>query len=251
MNKLLFILSFLALSCSNNNAKKEISPKSNLEKTNSKEELAFSLELRDAEYKICEGKTHEDVFYIKVKCLNEFSIPLEKILIYSNIIELDFTTECFSKETLTGLNRFKKLKTVNLAGIGEHSDFLELNFLSQIEHLTLSGTYNMPTSIGGLKNLKHLHMPYGPDSIPLELYNCTKLETVKFYTAIGLDSIPKGIGALTQLRELIISKSNALSFPDDFFTLSNLEKISFSTKKDWVLWEDKYKEKIHLLKKLK
>lgn len=129
------------------------------------------------------------------------------------------------KSIPTRIGELKKLKYINIAGIGistlpeSFSELVNLRYLN----LELNGIEKLPEQIGNLKNLEVFRGPVLYQSIPNSFSNLAKLRFC-FFTVTGDEAIlPADFGRLTELDTLWLY-GNYKKLPESF---GNLRKLDF------------------------
>lgn len=178
--------------------------------------------------------------YVQLYQIEEF--PFKKIYKTNKDIEKLVISISYNLNSLPkSIKKLKALKEVSISGVAIEKFPEGLCTISGLEKLTYrnSHTTNIPKDIGNLDNLKQLELSILPiTEIPKEIGDLkavVKLDISntkgnkkianKVFKLTGIKTLPKEIGKLTTLEELLLYSNSFTELPTEIGNLSKLKRL--------------------------
>ena len=161
----------------------------------------------------------------------------------------------YAKEFPKALLEASNLHVLVLQNYGAASLPDDIKKFQKLTCLYLDGAKitKLPEAIGELKNLKTISLTackkLDIKQVLDVLKNCPKLENLSL-SYMPFEELPANIGELKNLKHLRIKNTKLKTFPEEFYTLANLEYLGLGSKKDNPYNYDEIFKKMKALPKL-
>jgi Leucine-rich repeat (LRR) protein len=160
--------------------------------------------------------------------INKIRLPsLKTIHIHED--EKSLSDKFFSKVSSESL---KQVENIGLSELNTHTHFPDwITHCVNMQTLNFSmiGLRDLPTIFGKFKELKNITCEGNSFAeIPEVIFNCTKLESLHFYSANKMTEVPDSVAKLRVLKEFSFCDASLKYVSPELFLLPKIESLNFS-----------------------